>query len=265
MRILMRLILPGTVGLLAFASSRVSNGELFQESSRGSAGAPITAKSRFAAFNGIRIHYLEWGHDGPPVVLLHGLKDDARVWEASASRLGADFHVLAPDRRGAGSSDKPETGSDSQTLIGDVIGLIRYLKLGTVTLVGHSSGAEIALMTAIQRPEMVRSLVMIDGGFWPSHTGSQYDPEPLYPRVFCPTLLIVARRPRPVESELAEYRRLGRDYFKEVESGERHAMEVADRKLPRGQMVLIENTSHWIQMDQPQLLAQTIRQFLRAN
>jgi pimeloyl-ACP methyl ester carboxylesterase len=193
-------------------------------------------------------------------VLIHGLYDDAGVWKSLAPLLAVDSHILAPDLRRADDSGVSKKGSDPQTQINDLIALIRSRKLSPVALVGHSTGAEIALRAATQHPEVVRSLVMIDGGFWPPNR--DYDPESLYPRVWSPVLLVVARQNQPGAELLSEYQRRGINYFDQMMKAEQHVKEVAASKLQHGMMVVIENSSHWIHRDQPMALAQAIRNFL---
>ena len=186
------------------------------------ASQPPAPRDGYLAINGIRIHYLEWGENGPALVMLHGLYDDATVWKSLARYLSTDYHIIAPDRRGAGGSDTPEAGYDHATLVSDVVAIIQQKKLGPVNLIGHSAGAEVALLLAATVPEMIRSQIMVDGGFWPKRNASptsppapctkgskecallalerssrQYDPEILYPRAKCPTLLIIARPNAP--------------------------------------------------------------------
>jgi pimeloyl-ACP methyl ester carboxylesterase len=258
-----------------------------QASSNRPANEATSARSGYLTVNGIRIHYLEWGRSGPPLVLLHGLYDDANVWNSLASRLSADYYIIAPDRRGAGDSDTPNKGYDPETLSGDVVSLIRQKKLGQVTLIGHSAGAEIALRMSATHPNMIHSLIMIDGGFWLKREISTanasapctksprecallalensprvYDPEVFYPRISSPALLVVARQAKPPEDVLAEYKKNGIDYFDQIRNAEQHVKEVAQKKLPHGRLAIIENASHWIQKDQPLALEQAIRNFL---
>ncbi len=222
--------------------------------------ADVSGKSTYTVIDGIRLHYLEWGRRGPSIVLIHGLNDNAGVWKSLAPLLAVDSHILAPDLRRADDSEVSKKGPDIQTQINDLIALIRSQKLGPVTLVGHSAGAEIALRVASQHPELVRSVIMIDGGFWPP--SRDYDPESLYPRVSSPVLLVVARQNQPSVELLAEYQRQGKNYFDQMKKAEQHVTEVAASKLQHGKMVVIENTSHWIQKDQPMALAQAIKNFL---
>jgi pimeloyl-ACP methyl ester carboxylesterase len=250
--------------------------------------AAAPARSSYTVANGVRIHYLEWGSNGSSIVLLHGLFDDAGVWKSMAPRLAADYHLVAPDRRGTGGSDTPKAGYDAQSLLSDLAALIQNLKLGPVALVGHSAGAEIALRMAARQPELIRSVIMVDGGFWPKknvgpettpatpcsdpdecarwlaleNASRAYDPEALYPRVSSPALLVVARQAKPGADLLAEYQKRGINYLEQLKKAEQNAKEVADLKLRRGRMIVIENTSHWIQKDRPEALALAIKSFL---
>ena len=63
----------------------------------------VQPKSRTVTANGINLHYLDWGREGaPPLVLLHGLRGHAHVWEDVAESLCDDYHVYALDQRGRG-------------------------------------------------------------------------------------------------------------------------------------------------------------------
>jgi hypothetical protein len=60
----------------------------------GAAGFSARPQSRFVQVNGIRLHYLEWGSHGSPIVLVHGMYDTARVWSAVAPKTGIDPKIL---------------------------------------------------------------------------------------------------------------------------------------------------------------------------
>jgi pimeloyl-ACP methyl ester carboxylesterase len=273
MRNLVILILLITVvgsGILA------PNKGLSQGSASSTGSAAVLAASGYVRVNGIRIHYLEWGHMGPAVILLHGMNDNAQVWSQIAPMLASNCRVVAPDRRGAGDSDKPKEGYNFETLVSDVAILTESVNLSRVTLVGHSFGAEVALNVAAQRPHLVQSVIMVDGGFWPKRhvdpatsssaiekTSNGYNPELLYPIISCPVLLVLAHGSGPGEKALAELKKKGIDYLQEVKKAEQGVMELAERKLRNSQIVAIENSGHWIQKDQPQALAKAIEQFLK--
>ena len=240
------------------------------------ADGQMSPDSKFISVNGIRIHYLEWGRGGSHILLLHGLNGDARPWTDLAPILASEYQVLALDRRGAGESDKPIEGYDFQTLADDIAAFSMKLNLGRVILVGNSFGAQLALMTAAKKPDLVSSVILIDGGFWPKKniaanpspsseiekTIREYDPETVYPDIRVPVLMIIARGSAPGADVIAQLKEKGIDYFEEIKKAERGAKELADRKLIHGEIAIIEDTSHNVQVDQPKKLAETIKQFL---
>jgi pimeloyl-ACP methyl ester carboxylesterase len=268
---LMILVITGITPVIALDN----NGERSQKSINSSDHTGTSFEIKYETINDIRIHYLEWDSAGPPIILLHGMNDDAGIWESFAPLLASEYHVIAPDRRGTGSSGKPKDGYNFPTLISDISLLINKLGIGPVILIGHSFGAEIALSMAARQPELIRSVVMIDGGFWPKEenhpsetsseierASSEYDPEILYPNVTSPVLLVFARGSGPSKDMLAKLEAQGIDFFEEVRKKEQAAIGLANRKLGRKKIAFIENTSHWIHVDQPQILAETINRFL---
>ncbi|MFN8110211.1 MAG: alpha/beta hydrolase [Thermoleophilia bacterium] len=112
----------------------------------------------------IRLQITEAG-SGVPVVLLHGFPELAYSWRHQLPALaGAGFHAVAPDLRGYGGSDRPSTveAYAVPALVGDVTGLIDALGEGPVHLVGHDWGGGLAWVTAALRPELVRSLSILN-------------------------------------------------------------------------------------------------------
>lgn len=127
-------------------------------------------QSSYLLINGIRIHYLHWDFDGPgrPVLLLHGLASNARIWEKVAPLLARSGLVpLAPDWRGHGLSDKPDGEYAFGPLLRDITAFIEVSQLEQPLLVGHSMGAMLALDYAARAPFGPRSpagLFLVDGG-----------------------------------------------------------------------------------------------------
>lgn len=112
----------------------------------------------------IRLHVEEWG-DGPPLVLLHGLGASTFTWRHIAPKLATSRRVIALDLRGFGLSDKPldlnYAAVDQAAL---VAGFVKKRGLHGVTLVGHSFGGTVALMTALSLrddPGRIGRLVLI--------------------------------------------------------------------------------------------------------
>jgi haloacetate dehalogenase len=114
-----------------------------------------------AAVNGIRMHYLRAG-DGPLIVLLHGWPQTSHCWRHIVPVLAETRTVVAPDLRGYGLSDKPATGYDKRTMAADVAALVESLGFATVSVVGHDRGARVAHRWALDRPDQVARLVLLD-------------------------------------------------------------------------------------------------------
>ncbi|HTR69199.1 MAG TPA: alpha/beta hydrolase [Mycobacteriales bacterium] len=113
--------------------------------------------------NGIRLHVAEAGA-GPLVVLLHGFPEFWWSWRHQLSGLAdAGIHVVAPDLRGYGASDKPPRGYDAPTLAADIAGLIRALGVGQAVVVGHDWGATVGWSMAAAYPAIVSRLVVLSG------------------------------------------------------------------------------------------------------
>lgn len=121
---------------------------------------------RFTTLNGLRAHYVEWGDpDGPPVVLLHGLRSYARTWEPVAAALADSWRLIALDHRGRGDSAWGPAG-DYRTgaYVSDLEQFADSLALDRFTLVGHSMGGTNAIVYAARNPGRVRLLAIEDIG-----------------------------------------------------------------------------------------------------
>ncbi len=125
--------------------------------------APASFTSRNIEIGGLRFHYTDWGGDGPPLVMLHGLSGHARTWDDTAAALGARYHVLAPDQRGHGDTDwAPKYGF--APMAQDLLGFLDALDLREVTLMGLSMGGIVSFVFAAAHPDRVSRLVVMDIG-----------------------------------------------------------------------------------------------------
>jgi epoxide hydrolase 4 len=119
---------------------------------------------REARVNGVRLHRVEAG-EGPPVVLLHGFPEFWWGWRRQLPALAeAGFRAVAPDLRGYHFSEKPAgVGAYRvETLAADVAALIAELGEGSAHLVGHDWGGVVAWRLAMDHPERVRRLVVMN-------------------------------------------------------------------------------------------------------
>jgi pimeloyl-ACP methyl ester carboxylesterase len=118
---------------------------------------------RDVSANGIRLHVVECGRPGAPlVVLLHGFPQFWWTWRHQLPVLAdAGFRVVAADLRGYGGSDKPPRGYDLWTLAGDVAGLVRALGERSARIAGHGWGGMIGWTVAALHPRIVASLAVL--------------------------------------------------------------------------------------------------------
>jgi len=113
------------------------------------------------AVNGHRLHYLTAG-SGPSVVLLHGGASDSRDWIDTMTTLSDSYTIHAPDMLGYGRSERLKPAYCLREFVESTLDFMGELNSDTHDLVGHSIGGRICLEIALRRPEMVRSLVLID-------------------------------------------------------------------------------------------------------
>ncbi|MFE8598254.1 alpha/beta fold hydrolase [Archangium violaceum] len=113
--------------------------------------------------DGVSVHYEESG-TGTPVLMLHGLGSSGRDWELVAPGLEAHHRVIVPDVRGHGRSGKPAGAYGVPLFARDIAALCDRLGLANVHVVGLSMGGMIAFQLAVDRPELVRSLTIVNSG-----------------------------------------------------------------------------------------------------
>ena len=104
-----------------------------------------------------------------PVLAVHGLASNARLWDGVAEKLAAGGHpVAAVDQRGHGRSDKPGDGYDYATLTADLVAVLDHLGWDDPShlpvVAGQSWGANVAVELAARHVQRVGALVLVDGG-----------------------------------------------------------------------------------------------------
>jgi haloacetate dehalogenase len=107
------------------------------------------------------------GGSGPPLLLLHGYPETSAMWAGVAGDLARDFTVVAPDLRGYGESSPPPTVGTHESygkraMAADGVALMRQLGFDRFDVAGHDRGARVAYRMALDTPDAVRRLTVMD-------------------------------------------------------------------------------------------------------
>jgi pimeloyl-ACP methyl ester carboxylesterase len=230
--------------------------------------------ARYVELGAVRTWYDEHG-DGSPLVLLHGGLVDARFFEPNLGPLAERFHVYTPERRGHGHSPDVEGPITYQLMADDTIAFLDAVVAGPADLVGHSDGAVVAMLMAMQRPELVNRLVMMSGGFDKSgeavpdmefdvdqvvqFLGTAYgevspDGEGHFPVVVAKIGEMMRTEPAMDVSELARVTQRSLVVFADDDLMTlRHAVDMYDA-LPDAELAVVPGTSHFLTQEKPHLV-----------
>jgi haloacetate dehalogenase len=118
------------------------------------------------ATSGTTINLMQGG-SGPPLLLLHGYPQTHVLWHKMAPLLAQDFTVVAPDLRGYGDSGKPAGDPEHATyakraMAQDQAEVMQALGFETFRVMGHDRGARVAHRLALDHPQRVQQLVLLD-------------------------------------------------------------------------------------------------------
>jgi 3-oxoadipate enol-lactonase len=115
------------------------------------------------ALPGLTMHLRADGpQDAPPLMLLHSLGTDHRVWQPQAEALAGRFRVLRPDLRGHGGSDVPAGPYTIEGMAGDVLAALDALGIDRLAVAGLSIGGMVAQSLAAQASDRIVALVLVD-------------------------------------------------------------------------------------------------------
>lgn len=120
--------------------------------------------------NGTRLYYEDTGGPGEPLVFSHGLLWSGRMFDKQVAALKDRYRCITYDHRGQGQSDVWRVDTvDMETVYADGVGLIEKLGVGPCHFAGLSMGGFVGMRLAARRPELLRSLVLME---------TSADPEP---------------------------------------------------------------------------------------
>jgi pimeloyl-ACP methyl ester carboxylesterase len=124
------------------------------------------SRSEFIAVRGLRYHVLHWGpEDAPKLFMMHGWMDVAASFQFVVDALKGNWHVIAPDWRGFGLSERPQADTYwFPDYVGDLDAILDHYAPGeAINLLGHSMGGNVVSLYAGVRPERVRRLINLEG------------------------------------------------------------------------------------------------------
>lgn len=123
----------------------------------------MAGNDEFITLRGLRLHYVDWGGHGSPLLLLHGLQDCAHMWDFFAERMVPHFRVIGLDHRGHGDSQWTADGLYRlDDYVGEAQDVIDALDLQAPVVMGHSAGSKNAFIYAASPGAKLSKLVITD-------------------------------------------------------------------------------------------------------
>jgi pimeloyl-ACP methyl ester carboxylesterase len=237
--------------------------------------------SDYVQLGDVRTWYAVQGN-GEALVLLHPGGADARAWALNLPAMAVRFRTYTPERRGHGRTPDVEGPISYELMVQDTIAFLERVVGEPVHLVGDSGGANVALLVALRRPELIRRLVLISGvfhrdGWVPSAIDPDQEPHEAIAHGYAelspdgpdhfPVVLAKLKRMEYEEPTL----RAGdlgavasRTLVMLADDDEvilEHAIEMY-RSLPDAELAIIPGTSHGLLHEKPALCNATLIEFL---
>jgi pimeloyl-ACP methyl ester carboxylesterase len=236
----------------------------------------------YAQLGAVRTWYDEHG-GGEPLALLHGGLVDARFFEPNLPARAEHFHVYTPERRGHGHTPDVEGPITYQLMADDTIAFLETVVGQPADLVGHSDGAFVAMLVAMQRPELVKRLVMIGSGFskageaapdadWDADAIEEFlapaygevSPDGIdhFRVVAAKVGEMAAVEPNLQASELAKVTCRSLVMFADDDLvTPRHMVDMYNA-LPDAELAIVPGTSHFLTQEKPELVNKLVVDFL---
>lgn len=242
----------------------------------------------FVHVNGVKLHYLEWGGKGELLLFLTGYGAPAHVFDNLAPHFTDTFRVVALTRRGRAPSETPASGYSLETLTADVLGLLDALKAKRVHLAAHSLAGAEATQLAMLHPDRVASIVYLDAALDAAAGESVMKDAPIpnprpaagtpyaqvlqwwtsyspdFSKVQMPTLAFYALQENPPVPPNAseELKQRANDYWRtKWLPTVRQMIEQFKREAPKGKVVVLDNTSHYLFRDREADVVREMKSF----
>ncbi|MCB9015420.1 MAG: alpha/beta hydrolase [Lentimicrobiaceae bacterium] len=124
--------------------------------------------------NGINLAYIDEGKGSETILMIHGLGSYLPAWKKNINELSKNYRVIAIDLPGYGKSSKAPHSGLMTFYAGVIAEFIQQLNIGPVNLAGHSMGGQISMVLALEKPELVKRLILVDpAGFEAFHAGQR--------------------------------------------------------------------------------------------
>jgi pimeloyl-ACP methyl ester carboxylesterase len=236
----------------------------------------------YVQLGAVKTWYDERG-SGDPLVLMHGGLVDSRFFEPNLGALAEWFRVYTPERRGHGHTPDVPGPITYQLMAHDTIAFLETVVGEPADLVGHSDGAFTAMLVAMQRPELVKRIVLISGGFnkkgeaapdmeWnvdelarflaPAYGEVSPDGEEHFKVVATKIGEMAAVEPNLEASDLAKVTVRTLVMFSDDDlMTMAHAVEMYDA-LPTAELAVVPGTSHFLTQEKPDLVNELVLDFL---
>jgi pimeloyl-ACP methyl ester carboxylesterase len=236
----------------------------------------------YVDLGGVRSWYDERGA-GDPLVFMHGALVDSRFYDQNIEALAEHFHVFSHDRRGHGRTADVEDPMTFEAMVDDNVALLEEVVGGPAHLVGHSNGAFTALLTALRRPDLVRRLVMVSGGFHRDGLVSEEPAEnpdaPLpdlaaaygevspegkdhFQVLMDKTVALDSKEPALPQARLRDVTARTLLMFGDDDLVTIEHIEATYRGIPDAELAVVPGTSHFLLQEKPALCNRIIADFL---
>jgi pimeloyl-ACP methyl ester carboxylesterase len=247
---------------------------------------PPLADERGDAMGVLAQTWYEERGSGEPLVLLHGGLSDARFFHANVGPLAERFRVLTPDQRGHGRTPDVPGPFTFDAMADDTIAFIERVVGDPAHVAGHSNGAFIALLIALRRPELVRRLVLVSGGFHrdglisgagefdvdaavealaPSYGEVSPDYEEHFRVVVEKTAALESTEPALAASELRKVKTRTLVMFGDDDLVTIEHMATLYEGIPDSELAIVPGTSHFLLQEKPGLCNKIILDFLSTD
>jgi len=124
----------------------------------------VSKMGRYVMAGNVRTYYEEHG-EGEPLLLMHGGASTIEIFSRLTPELANHYKVILPERRGHGRTPDVEGPISYDLMAQDTIAFMEVAGIMSAHLVGYSDGANVGILVAMSRPDLVKKLVSISGNF----------------------------------------------------------------------------------------------------